>query len=68
MITDDITQHLRALYVETGDARMIEAAETIAALRAYRDSATVSHANLLRQMKILEERLMAALADKADQF
>jgi hypothetical protein len=64
----DVTQRLRALYVETGDATCIEAAETIAALREYRDAATLSNARLRVQIKDIESRLMLSLSESADKF
>lgn len=68
MRSDDVTQRLRALYVEHGDATLIEAAETIAALRQYRDAVTLANARLHTQIRDLEARLMSALCNNADRF
>ena len=68
MRPEDVTQRLRALYVETGDATCIEAADTIAALRQYRDAVTLANARLHTQIRDLEARLMSAICDNADRF
>jgi hypothetical protein len=68
MRNEDVTQRLRALYVETGDATCIEAADTIAALREYRDTVTLANARLHTQIRDLESRLMYALCERADRF
>jgi chromosome segregation ATPase len=72
-MTQDVTVRLRALAVETGDATLQEAAETIAALRAARDGVHLAYAKLHQklehergQMKALESRLTEALSQLAD--